>query len=162
MKRFVCLLFSIVSVFTVTAQIKQEVISSAGGSKVRDNISINWTLGETIIPMFKSANNNLTLSGSFLQTVIITADREPGDISMKVSVFPNPSPEDVNIRFESPVDARVRISLYDSQGKEVKTGIIEQGESEHHFPLKDLAPGFYLLRLSKGEIVNVYTLIKTQ
>ena len=162
MKRFFCFFFSIVSAFTASAQMRQDVISSAGGSKVNINVSLSWTLGETIIPMFRSANNNITLSSSFLQSVTVTAMREPMDISVEVTVFPNPATEEINIRFESPVEGRIRLSLIDSQGRLVNTGVIEQGESEKNINLKDMTQGVYYLRLYKGEIVNVYKLVKTQ
>lgn len=140
--------------------VKQDLIASAGGSKVNGNISVSWTLGETIVPMFRSANSTVTLTNGFLQQLIVTSVEEPLDISVQVSVFPNPAAENISIRFQNPVDGRFQYSLVDSQGRVVRTGNIEAGESEKQINVRDISGGAYFIRLSKGKITNVYKIIK--
>ncbi len=50
------------------------------------DISISWTLGETIIPTFTSPN--LILTHGFQQQVIVTAVEENFENQVKITVFP--------------------------------------------------------------------------
>ena len=161
MKHSIFIFISLLLVFTVSGQgIKQEVISSAGGYNVNGGLSISWTLGETIIPTFKSADNTLILSHGFQQQLIISTVEETIDVLVEVSVFPNPAREIVNIRFDTPLDGEIKLFLFDSQGRLVKTDIIEPASSDKQINLQDLAAGIYYLKLTKSKLANVYKVVK--
>lgn len=161
MKRLIFISISLFLALSVYSQErKQEVIASAGGYNVNGGISISWTLGETIIPAFKSSDNSLVLTHGFQQQLIITTVEENLEPSVKVTVFPNPVSEVVNIHFETPVDDEIKIFLFDSQGKMVKTDLIKSDSSDKQINLQDLPGGIYYLRLTKGLIVNVYKVVK--
>jgi len=148
--------------FAVNAQVKQEVIASAGGyNKSADNsISISWTLGETIVPTFTSQDGSLILTHGFQQKLIITAVEENLEVPVKVTIYPNPASELVNIQFESATDKEITLYLLDSQGKLVKTDKIEISTMDKTINLQDLPAGIYYLRLTKGKLVNVYKVVK--
>lgn len=143
-------------------QIKQEVIASAGGYNVAsgNTMSISWTLGETIIPSFKSSDGLLTLTHAFQHVYIITTVEEHLLNPVIVSVFPNPASDYVNIRFEVPIDEEILLFLLNDQGKPVKTGKIESGTLEKQINMQDLPSGIYYLRLTKGKLINVYKVVK--
>jgi hypothetical protein len=144
------------------AQVKQEVIASAGGfNKSADNtISISWTLGETIVPTFTSQDGSLILTHGFQQKLIITAIEENLEDPVKVNIFPNPASDQVNIRFESATDKEILLYLLDSQGRMVMTDKIEAASIDKTIILQDLPAGIYYLRLTKGKLVNVYKVVK--
>lgn len=158
MKRSISLLIMIVFALSVTAQVKQEVIASAGGYNVNGGLSISWTLGETIIPTFQ--NGNLILTHGFQQQLIVTAIEENLDVLVNIKVYPNPASDVVNIQFEEPADGEVVITLMDSQGKLVKRDLIEKAMTEKQMNLQDLPGGIYYLRMIKGKLVNVYKVVK--
>jgi hypothetical protein len=141
---------------------KQEVIASAGGYNVSsDNVlSISWTLGETIIPTFTSQDGSLILTHGFQQKLIITAIDENIDSPVKVKIYPNPASEVVNIQFNAATDKEIVLYLLDTQGKLVKTGLIEEATTEMNINIEDLPAGIYYLRLMKGKLVNVYKVVK--
>jgi hypothetical protein len=143
-------------------QIKQEVIASAGGFNVTsdNSISISWTLGETIIPTFKSADGTLILTHGFQQKLIITAVEEFIIDPVSVTVFPNPTSEIVNIEFDTPTEGEITLYLLDAQGKLVKTEKIESATSNKQINMQDLPSGLYYLRLMQGKLVNVYKVVK--
>jgi hypothetical protein len=149
-------------IFTLSAaaQVKQEVIASAGGYNVNGGLSISWTLGETIIPTFKSQDGSLTLTHGFQQQLIVTTVEENIDVFVSVIVFPNPASDVVNIKFEAPVDSEVIVDILDSQGKMVKRDLIESTMSEKQLNLQNFPPGIYYLKLIKGKLVNVYKVVK--
>lgn len=158
MKRLIFILFAIIFVLSVNGQVKQEVIASAGGSNTGGNLSISWTLGETIIPTYQSGN--LILTHGFQQQLIITAVEENFDILVNIKVFPNPASDNLNIRFEEPIDGEVVITIIDSQGRLVKTETIEATTMEKQISLQELGGGVYFLRMTKGKLVNVYKVVK--
>jgi hypothetical protein len=143
-------------------QIKQEVIASAGGfNKSADNtLSISWTLGETIIPTFTSQDGTLILTHGFQQKLIITAIEENLGDPVKVTIYPNPTSEMINIQFETATDKEISLILLDAQGKLVKTDVIETSVINKTVNLQDLPAGVYYVRLTKGKLVNVYKVVK--
>jgi hypothetical protein len=158
MKRSIIGLFLLFPVLAVNAQVKQEVIASAGGYNVNGGLSISWTLGETIIPTF--TNGNLTLTHGFQQQLVVTAIEENIDIAVNVKVYPNPASDVVNISFEEPVEGEIYITFLDSQGKLVKKDMIEATMTEKQINLQELPAGVYYLRMTKGKLVNVYKVVK--
>ncbi len=158
MKRYFSVLIAIFFSLAVSAQVKQEVIASAGGYNVAGGISISWTLGETIIPTF--TNGGLTLTHGFQQQLIVTTVEENIDILVSVKVYPNPVSDVINILFEEVVESEINLTLLDSQGRLVKKDVIEATVSEKQVNMQDMAAGVYYLRLTKGKLVNVYKVIK--
>jgi hypothetical protein len=159
MKRYLLVLISAIFTLSAAGQ-KQEVIASAGGYNVATGISISWTLGETIIPQFKSPDNSIILTHGFQQQLIITTVEETLEALVKVTVFPNPASDIVNIEFEEPVDGEITLFLLNSQGKLIKTEVIEATTVNKQINLLDLPGGIYYLKLVKGKLSNVYKVVK--
>lgn len=143
---------------SVHAQVKQEVIASAGGYNLNGNLSISWTLGETIIPTFQ--NGDLILTHGFQQQLIVTSVEENLEELVKVTVYPNPASDNINISFDEPLDGEVRVFLINSQGKLVKTDVIGETIIEKQMNLQDFPSGVYYLKLTKGKLSNVYKVVK--
>ena len=161
MKHLICISVTVFLALSVTGQgVKQEVISTAGGFNVNDGLSISWTLGETVIPTFKSADNSLILTHGFQQQLIITAIEENLDAILKVSVYPNPASEIINIHFDIQLEAEMKAFLLDSQGRQVLTDMAESGLFDKQINLQGLAAGIYYLKLTKGKLTNVYKIVK--
>jgi len=162
MKRTILNTILLLLTLATTAQVKQEVIASAGGfNKSADNsISISWTLGETIVPTFTSADGSLILTHGFQQKLILTAIEENLGEQVKVTVYPNPASEIINIGFEEATDKEILVYLLDAQGRLVKTDKIEAASIEKSINLQELPAGIYYLRLTKGKLVNVYKVVK--
>lgn len=157
MKRYPFILVFLFFALYSSAQ-KQEVIASAGGYNVSGTLSISWTLGETIIPTFQ--NGNLILTHGFQQQLIVTAIEENLEDLVKVTVYPNPASDNINIRFEEPLDREVTIQLLNSQGKLVKNDVMEVSTLEKQLNLQDLPAGAYFLKLIKDKSSNVYKVVK--
>jgi hypothetical protein len=148
------------SVQLMAQSLKQEVIASAGGYNVNGNLTISWTLGETIIPTFTSQDGTLILTHGFQQNLIITAINENLDTPVKVKIYPNPASSTVTIQFEAATDKEILLYLLDTQGKLIKTDRIEESTLEKNIDLEDLPSGVYYLRMLKGNLVNVYKVVK--
>jgi hypothetical protein len=160
MKRSVLTLLVLLFTLSASSQYKQDVIASAGGYNTASGISISWTLGETIIPTFKSTDNTLILTHGFQQQLIVTAIEENLETLVDITVYPNPASDNVNLRFEKALDDEVNLMVISSQGKPVKTMIIEATTIEKQIDLQELPAGVYYLKLTKGKLSNVYKVVK--
>jgi hypothetical protein len=158
MKRSIIVSLALFFVISLSAQVKQEVIASAGGYSVATGVSLSWTLGETIIPTF--TNGGFTLTHGFQQQLIITAIEENLADVVKVTIYPNPASDVINIKLESPLDGEVKIYLIDSQGKMLKTDFMEETMLEKEINLQDIPAGIYYLKMIKGKLSNVYKVVK--
>jgi len=158
MKRLISILFSMFIILSAGAQVKQEVIASAGGYNVNGAISISWTLGETVIPTF--TNGDLVLTHGFQQQLIITTVEENLEVLVNIKVFPNPVSDVVNVQFESPVEGEAVLTIIDSKGNLVKSEMIETTTIEKQINLQDIPAGIYYLRLNQGKLINVYKVVK--
>jgi len=159
MKRYSLVLVIVFFALSAVAQTyKQDVIASAGGYNTGGNLSISWTLGETIIPTFQSGN--LILTHGFQQQILITAVEENLETLVKVTIYPNPASDIVNISFEEALDSEVSFNLINSQGKVVKSNTIEAATIEKQIDLQDIPKGIYYLKLTKGKLSNVYKVVK--
>jgi hypothetical protein len=143
-------------------QMKQEVIASAGGYNVASggSISISWTLGETIIPTFTSSDGSLVITHGFQQKLLIPTFVENLDIKVKVTIFPNPTSEIINIEFDTPTDSEITLFLLNNQGSSVQTIQIGKASLNKEINMQVLPSGIYYLRMVKGKLVNVYKVVK--
>jgi hypothetical protein len=159
MKRTILVLFTAMFALSLSAQ-KQEVIASAGGYNSAGGISISWTLGETIIPTFKAADNSLILTHGFQQQLIVTTIEENLLELVNVTVYPNPASDVLNIKFEVPLDGAVDLYLLTQQGSLVLTDFIEATTVEKQVNMQGFPAGVYFIRLVKGKLSNVYKVVK--
>lgn len=159
MKRYILVFFAALYALSLSGQ-KQEVIASAGGydTDAGNTISISWTLGETIIPTFSSGD--LILTHGFQQQLIVTTIEDNLEELVNVTVYPNPTSEVLNLRFEVPVEGEIDVYLLNQQGQLVKTDIIEAATLEKQINMQEYPAGIYFLRLVKGKLSNVYKVVK--
>ena len=145
---------------SLNAQVMQEVIASSGGCNTSSGVSLSWTLGETIVPTLKSQDGALVLTHGFQQKLIVTAIDETINELVKIKIYPNPTSEMVNIRFDSPVEEEFVLNILDAQGKIIKTDKIELAMSEKQINFQDIPSGIYYIRLISGKHINVYKIVK--
>jgi hypothetical protein len=160
MRRIGIIVFLTSLSFSMHAQLNQEVIATSGGYNVNGNVSLSWTLGETIIPTLHSQDGSLILSHGFQQKLLVTAIEETFSDLFKIKVFPNPASDAISIQFNSPVNDEITVDILDTQGKILKTDKIEPASVEKQMNLQDLPGGIYYFRLSRGKNRNVYKVVK--
>lgn len=160
MKYSVLIFLAMLFTLSAESQYKQDVIASAGGYNTATGVSISWTLGETIIPTFTSSDNTLILTHGFQQQLIVTAVEENLEDLVEITVYPNPASDNVNIKFTEAITNELNLTIISSQGKPVKSMIIEATTLEKQINLQELPAGVYYLKLTKGKLSNVYKVVK--
>ena len=140
-----------------------EVIPSAGALETNSNISMNWTVGETVTATLSSRDYFIT-SGYNQSYWEIVGEWNPDHVEFDVSLFPNPMSSSVSLRFENSDynDAGYQIVVYDMLYKPVF--VEELSAQESTFNLSMLRNGTYLFHVMnpEGEFLKTFRVIKNQ
>ncbi|HOP58081.1 MAG TPA: T9SS type A sorting domain-containing protein [Bacteroidales bacterium] len=160
MKQYIVFFITIILTLPVIAQQRnqQDVISSAGSFDSAPGISLSWTLGETFIPTFHSSD--IIVSHGFQQQLVVTVVGEEIEFLADVTVYPNPASDIIKIRFATPPEECISLSLFNSGGKLIITDFIEAFIPEKHLDMHDLSAGIYYLKLTGGALSNIYKVVK--
>lgn len=135
----------------VAQSIERNVVGSAGASASDANVSIDYTLGETVVLTVSNSNNTLT-----------QGFHQPASVSVSVaevsnytySVFPNPFNDMVQVELQLASASTVQIRLVDLYGRVVYSQeMATMNAGPHLLPLdtKDFAAGSYLLSVCVAE-----------
>jgi len=141
-------------------KLKSQTLLSTGGTEFKnDNISLSWSLGETIIETHNS--ENITLTQGFQQPdIIITSIYESDRILHDVNVYPNPLIDHIIIEIGN-IDSfkNVQYKIFDNLG----SLILSEGLNQHitNIKLDNISTGQYFITIqSDGIIQKTYKLIK--
>ncbi len=97
--------------------------------------------------------------GQINYSELITARTDCSDQTVKLQLFPNPTEDNITLRFQSSSTQLFHLNLYDVYGKVVRKLQQEssKGWNEQVIELGDLPVGLYYIQLSEG-----HTLVATQ
>ncbi len=134
----------------------QEVIATQGDSYTNGGNTIDFTIGETVIETVSGINNRLTQG--FHQTLLTVTSVEDLDVTISVTIFPNPTSEDINLvvdKYEG-----VTFSLYDVVGKLLTKQTLTATNT--NINISTYSKGVYLLKLSQKDNnkIKTYRIIK--
>jgi hypothetical protein len=165
MKKFLLTLSIVLITFVSFSQTSiLEVVSPAGGYFEGSNISVSWTLGETVIDTWVNEEAGIMVTSGFQQgdfTITGVADNPMAGFTVKM--FPNPAKTETSIKVNLPVLANVDITVLDVTGRTV---IQEQFnpptlEHTHTLNVSTLKPGIYLIRVNSGtKLAKVLKFVK--
>ena len=138
----------------------QQTIPATGGNASGSGGSVSYTVGQILSSSISGAN------GSVVQGVqqpyeisVVTALRNTEDISLKCSVYPNPTAGLTKLVFESPDFENLRFRLYDINGILLQDEKVESRETE--ISLENLSPSVYFLKvLRNNSEVKVFKIVK--
>jgi len=144
-------LFFSISIFSQS--LSPEVVGSSGEFYKNGFSQIEFTVGEVVVETFNSSSNYLTQG--FHQTNLIIESIENNDISLEMSVYPNPSIDEITL-FISNTNEEFSIKIFDALGKQIYTTNII-GKIEKRINISKYSSGMYLLHLTN----NKHRTIKT-
>lgn len=156
--RKVTVLTALISIFSVSKLYSQEVIAGAGDHYNTGEISISWTLGETITETFKATD--ITITQGFHQPEITIVSIDDVVISgYDITAFPNPTKNFVTLRIEASDYSNLTYMLFDFNGKFINQNPVESHETL--VSLEELDSALYFIRIMKNnEILTSIKLIK--
>ena len=143
-------IFLLVVVILLTASANltaQEVVAANGGSATIASSQVSWTIGELVIETVGTSPNILT-QGFHQTLLIITAINELEALGIEIKVYPNPTQDFVNIRFNELTDSPAYL-LFDLTGKLIKRDKITSTNVKLN--MTNYAGGTYILKLTNGK-----------
>jgi hypothetical protein len=138
----------------------QQTIPATGGNASGSGGSVSYTVGQILSSSISGAN------GSVVQGVqqpyeisVVTALRNTEDISLKCSVYPNPTAGLTKLVFESPDFENLRFRLYDINGILLQDKKVESRETE--ISLENFSSSVYFLKVLRNNLeVKVFKIVK--
>ena len=137
------------------------VLAAAGGFEVGQNITLEWTLGETFVESVTTRANWFT--EGFHQPLLSASPLSPSAArGYEIKIYPNPTEELLNIFIKTPEEEKLKLTLVDVTGKTIYTQWLPLSTPELQLNLKNIPEGMYMLSLisPKGYRINSYKVIK--
>ena len=110
------------------------------------------------------SGEEVTISNSAINKIMVSEDVIPTTYSLEQN-YPNPFNPSTIISWQSPVDSRQTIKIYDVLGSEVATVIDEfksAGKYEIKFDASGLSSGIYFYSLQSGSFKETRKMILTK
>ena len=134
----------------------QNVISSQGNSFKNQNITLDFTIGETIIETHGSGN--IELAQGFHQPIWSIVGLNDFSPEIDALLYPNPTADELVI--EHSFIKLLGVKIYNSEGKLVLENNLNQNQTQ--IKVAHLAPGNYSLSIVDGcRTMKTFRLIRS-
>ncbi len=157
MKKLIFTLFIAAGFASLTLHAQEAVVSS-GSYHENGDLSISWSLGETVIETFVADDFILT-QGFQQSSLIVTTVEEIADLDFGLSAYPNPTSDYLTLSLNGEVPEKAGFELYDLSGRHFFSGDLKDTSKEISFSAME--PGIYFLRvLISGRPVKTFKIVK--
>lgn len=155
-----CLLLALcISIFAnySSAQI-QSVTASSGAYLQGQNVSVSYTLGETIITTLEKPD--LKITQGFHQTnLLVTTIDQLKKLAVKIEAYPNPVSDNLNLVISEMLPAETSYELYNSFGSLIIRKKLDALNTKISF--QNLIPAMYILKVSQdATTLKTFKIIK--
>lgn len=160
MKQIIIILFVIFGLNTFSQQLSPEVIASAGDHFENGDVSLSWTLGEPVIATFEG--NYILTQGFHQDLYIITAIDEIKLDNISIDIYPNPTPNFVNIKVnsEKQINQSCLVQLFDANGRLIKEEKTTHSNNTIQWNLKSYERSHYFIKVVLGNQTKTFKIIK--
>jgi len=144
-KSIFLLLFS----FWLTSAHAQDVVLTTGGNASGSGGSVSYSIGQVVFSTITGANGSIVqgVQQPIEISVVSEIDDNP-DIVLQCSVYPNPTTNNLTLKFKNFKPENWSYQLYDINGNLLEDKKVEGDETKIMF--SNLAPAIYFLKVSNG------------
>lgn len=129
-----------------SAQI-QSVTATAGSYLQGQNVSVSYTLGESIINTLE--NPNLKITQGFHQTkLMVTAIDEMESLAINIKAYPNPVTDNLSLVVSEMLSTETTYALFNSYGELIFQKKLDALNTKISF--QNLVPAVYILKVGQG------------
>lgn len=166
MKKQLMLLIPVIGIATIchAQTFSPNVISSAGGTNDANNVSLDWTVGESSVQTV-STNENIVTQGLH-QSNIQVLEIQNEDASLEgiytISVAPNPVNDILTTSIQSQKDSKLLLTVVDLNGNNILKEKMHTGEDSKTIDMSGFATGVYFLHVKDeaGKLIKTFKIIK--
>ncbi|MFK7925704.1 MAG: T9SS type A sorting domain-containing protein [Bacteroidia bacterium] len=141
--------------FYAQAQVtlERQVVASTGNQSTSGNVSISSTVGEAVSTYLISGS--LSLSQGFQQADLGTVGiEELPEVVVDYTIYPNPTADELHIRFQTEKMASLQVRLFDMNGRALEgfsRHLEGNGQLETSFSLVNLPSAIYMVSILDAE-----------
>jgi hypothetical protein len=161
-----CFIFSLIFIFHSSAQsIDPESVNSGGEVMYQSNGSVSFVVGEIAILVMSDSLGN-TLGGGFINAAIITTTVLSSENffpeKIRISVYPNPTRDFININIEDEQIDFIHVRLVKSNGQVVFTGDYSTISKSFIINMASYKLGLYHLEIysKSGAFLGLHKIIR--
>jgi hypothetical protein len=123
---------------TVNSNTYSSLLNSAGCGNLTDNVLICYGIDADNVYWYKS---------------VVNVSVESVERVAQISIYPNPTSEDINIRIESAQSQELTLNLYNGLGQRVYQSVLGnvQGTVTVQAPTSTLSAGIYMAEITNGK-----------
>lgn len=138
------------------------VIGVAGGTAVQSTLTLEWTLGEVFVESNTDHKERWYTEGFHQPMLKVRAYPPALDSKYSIQVFPNPTPDRLDILIQTNELENLTLRLLDATGKTLLLQTAPSQTSTLQLSLKHLPEGMYMLSFinPKGIRINSFKIIK--
>lgn len=158
MKKNIITIIAFLLVSIIYGQVlERQVIGSSGTSINNSNTILNFTIGEPIVGINSSTNNEVKQGFWHTSAAITLSNEDFINEELSVRLFPNPVSDFLNINFTEVTSANYALDVYDIAGKRQMNATMLAGENQKQMNLQHLASGIYLISVTQLNTNNTNT-----
>ncbi len=140
----------------ITALQAQQSVNASGGDATGSGGKSSYSVG-LVAYTYNAGSSNQGVQQPY--EFFTTGVDEIKDISLQMTVFPNPVKSSLNLKVENMDLANLSYQLFEVSGKLIATQTIDNSPSE--VPVQTLVTGTYFLKVfNKQKVLKTFTIIK--
>jgi hypothetical protein len=161
MKRLITIVFSIICLNAISQTVSPELITASGDYFKSEQMELVWSIGEIMVETYSNTDNFLTQGFHQTNYEVITKVDNISGIDFKISVFPNPTSDLINLQIKGEIKQSMTYKVVDLQGKI----LLEESNwtTDQQVNISQFSQNMYLLEVSTkdGKKVSVFKIQKT-
>jgi Secretion system C-terminal sorting domain len=167
MKKTILLLLSGLGLASVgmAQRLSPSVLAVSGGTARSQTMTLDWTLGETIV---ETATTSGRLYTQGFHQPLLQVSEQPNQVNAEVgyqfTVAPNPVASYLTVGITAPESTAFQLLLTDMNGRQYDLPIVPESTKSTQIDMTPFPAGMYLLRIGKadGPILKTYKIVKVQ
>ena len=141
-----------ISISARSQSVSSYAVNSTGNSYLKDHVSIEWSVGESVLINSMQSDRDVTLTNGFLQpnlAFIPDSNRIKRFTAGEVRILPNPTYNKTEINFAVQQAGVLHIKVYDANGKLLHSSQLTNNGmlTARSVDLSAYASGTYLLKI---------------
>jgi len=139
----------------------QQSVNTSGGDATGSGGSVSYSVGQVTYTAIGNATGSINQGVQQPYEFYTNSIDENTFISLKMTIYPNPTSASVTLRIDNPNPENYTFQLYDINGKLLTNQKISNPETS--VPMENLTAGSYFLNVAgNNKILKSFKIIKTQ
>lgn len=156
LKKILLVLFFIFLLSLIKAQV---AILTGGGSLTSSNGSLSYSIGNFAYGYLNNANGSLITGPQVPYEIYVVTAVKSSEMSLDCNIYPNPVSDKLILNFENSFNSYLFYSIYNSDGKILKTEKIINNVTEIEF--NKFNAGIYFIEIkTKDQLIKTFKIVK--